>query len=45
MKAFDFNRFLNVARWDITINRKFYIRQIVIIAGCVLDFQIPACRV
>ena len=36
MKAFDFNRFLNVARWDITINRKFYIRQIVIIAGCVL---------
>lgn len=36
MKAFDFNRFLNVARWDITINRKFYIRQIVVIAGCVL---------
>jgi len=36
MKAFDFNRFLNVARWDITINRKFYIRQIVIIASCVL---------
>ena len=36
MKAFDFNRFLNVARWDLTINRKFYIRQIVIIAGCVL---------
>ena len=36
MKAFDFSRFLNVARWDITINRKFYIRQIVIIAGCVL---------
>lgn len=36
MKAFDFNRFLNVARWDLTINRKFYIRQLVIIAGCVL---------
>ena len=36
MKAFDFNRFLNVARWDITINRKFYIRQISVIVGCVL---------
>lgn len=36
MKAFDFNRFLNVARWDLTINRKFYIRQLIVIAGCVL---------
>ena len=36
MKTFDFNRFLNVARWDLTINRKFYIRQLIIIAGCVL---------
>ena len=36
MKAFDFNRFLNVARWDLTINRKFYIRQMVVIVGCVL---------
>lgn len=36
MKAFDFNRFLNVARWDLTINRKFYIRQISVIVGCVL---------
>lgn len=36
MKAFDFSRFLNVARWDLTINRKFYIRQLVVIAGCVL---------
>lgn len=26
MKAFSFNRFLNVARWDLTINRKFYTR-------------------
>lgn len=36
MKAFDFNRFLNVARWDININRKFYIRQVIVIVGCVL---------
>lgn len=36
MKAFSFDRFLNVARWDLTINRKFYIRQISVIAGCVL---------
>jgi len=36
MKAFDFNRFLNVARWDLTINRKFYIRQLIVITGCVL---------
>lgn len=36
MKTFDFSRFLNVARWDLTINRKFYIRQLVVITGCVL---------
>lgn len=26
MKYFDFHRFVNVARWDLTINSKFYIR-------------------
>ena len=36
MGNFNFNRFLNVARWDLTINRKFYIRQLIVIAGCVL---------
>ena len=35
MKQFNFNRFVNVARWDLTINRKFYLRSsILVIALC-----------
>lgn len=37
MKYFDFHRFLNVARWDLTINSKFYLRSslLVIILCCI----------
>ena len=35
MKYFDFRRFLNVARWDLTINSKFYLRSsILVVALC-----------
>lgn len=35
MNQFNFNRFVNVARWDLTINRKFYLRSsILVIALC-----------
>ena len=35
MKYFDIHRFLNVARWDLTINSKFYLRSsILVVALC-----------
>lgn len=35
MKYFNFHRFLNVARWDLTINSKFYLRSsILVVALC-----------
>ena len=35
MKYFNFRRFLNVARWDLTINSKFYLRSsLLVIALC-----------
>ena len=35
MNQFNFNRFVNVARWDLTINSKFYLRSsILVIALC-----------
>lgn len=35
MKQFDFHRFIDVARWDLTINSKFYLRSsILVIALC-----------
>lgn len=34
MTQFSFNRFLNVARWDLTINRNFYIQMFLVMLGC-----------
>ncbi|MBO4550004.1 MAG: hypothetical protein J5733_04680, partial [Bacteroidaceae bacterium] len=35
MKYFNFHRFLNVARWDLTINSKFYLRSsLLVVALC-----------
>ena len=35
MKQFNFHRFINVARWDLTINSKFYLRSsILVVALC-----------
>ena len=33
MKQFNFNRFVNVARWDLTVNSKFYIRAALLIVA------------
>lgn len=35
MKAFSFNRFLNVARWDLTFNSKFYTRSSLLMAAVI----------
>ena len=35
MKAFSFNRFLNVARWDLTFNSKFYTRSSLLMAAII----------
>lgn len=34
MTNFNFNRFLNVARWDLTVNRSFYIKMFLVMFGC-----------
>ena len=33
MKAFSFNRFLNVARWDLSVNSKFYTRSSILMVA------------
>ena len=35
MKQFNFHRFLNVARWDLTINSKFYIRSAILMVALI----------
>ena len=35
MKAFDFNRFMNVARWDLTVNSKFYTRSALLMVALI----------
>ena len=35
MKAFDFNRFLNVARWDLSVNSKFYTRSALLMVAII----------
>lgn len=35
MKAFDFNRFTNVARWDLTVNSKFYTRSALLMVAII----------
>ena len=35
MKAFDFNRFMNVARWDLTVNGKFYTRSALLMVALI----------
>lgn len=35
MKAFDFNRFLNVARWDLCVNSKFYTRSALLMVAII----------
>lgn len=34
MTNFNFNRFLNVARWDLTVNRSFYVKMFLVMFGC-----------
>ncbi len=36
MKRFDIKRFVNVARWDLAVNRPFYTKMFMLIAACVL---------
>lgn len=36
MKSFSIKRFVNVARWDLAVNRPFYIKMLMLIAACVL---------
>ena len=38
MNQFNFNRFVNVARWDLTVNSKFYTRSILV---CVIAVCLP----
>ena len=35
MKAFSIERFMNVAKWDLMVNRPFYMRVVMAIASCV----------
>jgi len=35
MKALNFDRLRNVARWDVTVNRSFYLKMVRLVAGCV----------
>lgn len=35
MKAFSFNRFLNVARWDLSVNSKFYTRSSLLLVAII----------
>jgi hypothetical protein len=35
MKAFDLNRFMNVARWDLTVNGKFYTRSALLMVAII----------
>ena len=36
MNTFNFQRFQNVARWDIAINRSFYTRMFILVAAIAL---------
>lgn len=36
MKTFDIKRFCHVAQWDLTVNSRFYLRQLLILACCVV---------
>ncbi len=36
MKHFDFSRFMNVARWDLTVNRPFYTRVLLVIGSVIM---------
>lgn len=35
MKQFNFHRFINVARWDLTINRQFYLRAAILMVALI----------
>ena len=43
MKTFDIKRFCHVAKWDLTINRSFYLRLLLILACCVLVPVVLQC--
>ena len=35
MKQFNFHRFINVARWDLTINSQFYLRAAILMVALI----------